>query len=154
MKVWTYGEMKKKVLNDMDLQDETFIKPDELRGYFNEAVTEAASEIYVLNQDYFLTKYLVPVVAGTQRYLLPYNIFANRIRGIMYSNGAIIYEIAQYRRKNKFEAMIITDQFGQSDDYMYTLWNDVPGQAVLEFHPNMRDTAVVAPVANIFAPLS
>lgn len=153
MRVWTYGEMESKVLNDLDLQDETFIKKDEMRGYFNEAITEAAAEIYVLNQDYFLTKFYMPVIAGTMRYSLPYNIFANKIRAIMFVNGAIIYEIPQLRRKNKFEAMILTDQYGLSDDYMYLLWNDVPGQAILEFHPLMRDTAVLAPVANIFAPI-
>lgn len=153
MKIWTYGEMEQKVLDDLDLNDETFIKPDEMRGYFNEAITEAAAELYVLNQDYFLTKFYIPVVAGQMKYALPANIFANRIRTVMYANGAVIYEVAQYRRKNKFEAMIITDMFGQADDYMYTLWNDIPGQAYMEFHPQMRDTAVLAPGGSIFAPL-
>lgn len=152
MKVWTYGEMEQKVLDDLDLNDETFIKPNEMRGYFNEAITEAAAEIYVLNQDYFLTKFYIPFVQGTSRYSLPANIFANRIRTVMYSNGAVIYEIAQYRRKNKFEAMIITDKFGPSDDYMYTLWNDVPGQAVMAIHPNVRETAILAPIGSLFAP--
>lgn len=145
--------MRDKVENDLDLQDEIFIKPDEMVGYFNEAITEAASEIYELNEDYFLTRYFIPVVQGTRRYALPPSIFANRIRNILYANGAIIYEVMQLRRRGKFEAMAIINEFGLSDDYVYTLWNDTPGQAVMEFFPNMRDTAILSPVGSIFAPL-
>lgn len=153
MKVWTYGEMNQKVLDDLDLNDEIFIKPNEMVGYFNEGITEAASEIYELNEDYFLTRYFIPVVAGTRRYQLPSAIFANRIRNVLYRNGAIIYEIDRFRRRGKFEAMEIINQFGQSDDYMYTLWNDVPGQSYLEFYPNMRDTAILSPQGSVFAPI-
>lgn len=153
MKVWTYGEMSDKVESDLDLQDEIFIKPNEMVGYFNEGTTEAASEIYELNEDYFLTRYFLPVIAGTRRYELPPTIFANRIRNVLYKNGSIIYEIDRLRRRGKFEAMAIIDQFGMSDDYVYSLWNDTPGQAYLEFYPQMRDTAILAPVGSIVAPI-
>lgn len=153
MKVWTYAEMSTKVLTDLDLLDKAMISDNELIGYFNEAVLEAESEILTLNQDYFLTMAVMPVVAGTLRYSLPAGIFANRIRGIMYQNGSLIYEIAQYRRRGKFMEVAFTDQYGASDDYRYLLYNDIPGQAQIEFHPTMRDTAVIYPVASIFNPV-
>ncbi len=45
MKIWKYSEMKAKVLADCDIQDELFITPDELIGYFNDALNEAEAEI-------------------------------------------------------------------------------------------------------------
>jgi hypothetical protein len=155
MKIWTYQEMSTKVATDLDLLDDTFINTNEMVGYHNEALQEAESELIPLNQDYFLTMYQVPVVAGISRYTLPPSIYANRIRTIMYRNGAIIYEIKQYRRRRKFESVAYTDQYGLADDYRYLLYNDVPGQAQIEFHPVMRntDTAVLAPVSAIFNPV-
>lgn len=153
MKVWTYAEMSTKVLTDLDLLDKAMVGDNELIGYFNEAVLEAESEIITLNQDYFITMGILPVVAGTARYALPPSIFANRIRCIMYINGTNIYEIVQYRRKGKFREIAFTELSGQADDYRYVLYNDVPGQAQIEFHPTLRDTAIIAPVASIFKPV-
>lgn len=153
MKVWTYGEMVTKLEGDLDLEDETFIKSDEMVGYLNEALAEASSEIIVLNQDYFLTEFYVPTVQGTTRYDLPYNIYANKIRGVVYTNGSVNYEIARYRRKNKFMNKVLTQQFGLSEWYQYDLQNDNVGQTQIEFLPTMRDTAILAPVASVFAPI-
>lgn len=154
MKVWTYKEMVDKIERDLDLSDETFISPNEMAGYFNEALNEAESEIMVLNQDYLLTKFFLPVVSGVSQYDLPYNIYSNKIRGLIYSNGATIYEIRQFRRAGKFLDMAIIDQYNtNNDDYGYILANDVPGQAYLEFHPFMRDTAVLAPLTSRFSPV-
>lgn len=152
MRIWTYDDMNKKVQRDLDLEGETFIGADEMIGYYNEALNEAESEIMVLNQDYLLTKYFMPVVQGTSRYNLPSNIYANKIRAIMYANGSIIYPVGQYRRRGKFVDMAFTDTYGQPDDYRYILSNDVPGQAVVEFHPVMRETAVLA--GTLFTPLT
>lgn len=153
MKIWTYEEMEAKVLRDLDLEDETFIKADEMIGYFNEALSEAESEIMVTNQDYLLTKFFVPMVQGQNRYDLPYNIYANKIRGLVYRNGAILYPIMQYRRKDKFMEIAMTEQYGINDDYRYLLVNDVPGQAKLQIHPVSRDTAILAPYAQKFTPV-
>ncbi len=153
MKIWTYEEMRTKLELDLDLQDETFISPDELIGYFNEALTESESEMITLNQDYFLTKFYVPVVQGTKQYQLPRNIFANKIRGIMYQNGTIIYPVQQIRRRDKFELITLINQYAIDDWYGYLLVNDVPGQAILQFEPQMRDTAILAPTASLFTPL-
>lgn len=152
MKIWTYAEMKSKILRDCDLEDETFINTDEMAGYFNEALNEAESEIIVTNQDYLLTKAYVPVVQGTVRYDLPYNIYANKIRTLLYNNGARQYEIPRFRRKNKFLDVLLTDNYGDTDDYMYLLVNDTPGQAKMEIHPAARENAILYPVASIFAP--
>lgn len=152
MKIWTYGEMDAKVKADLDLEDETFIKPNEMIGYYNEALTEAESEMIVMNQDYFLTNFFLPQVQGQQRYALPGNIFANKIRGLQYANGSLIYPISQIRRRDKFDIVSLINQYGISDDYKYLLTNDVPGQAVLNLYPVSRETAILTQ-AGFFAPV-
>lgn len=152
MKIWTYAEMVNKVELDLDLKDETFIDPDEMRGYFNEALTEAESEIMVLNQEYFLAKYFVPFVQGNTTYNLPENLFANKIRAFIYKNNSIIYPIVQYRRKDKFQNIALTEQYGPNDDYRYLIPNEYPGQRQLEIHPKARETAILAPYDQKFTP--
>lgn len=152
MKIWTYGEAKTKILTDLDLQDESFVSPNELVGYFNEGLTEAESEITELNKDYLKTKYYVPFVIGTSLYDLPDNIFANKIRKFVYWNATLIYEIVPYKREHMFEEIAMTDQFGAADDYRYQLVNHMPGQAQLEVHPVLRETAILPPQASPFYP--
>ncbi len=147
MKVWTYLEAKTKLNLDYDLEDETFITPNELAGYFNDALSEAESEIVTINEDYLKSKYYLPLITGTSVYALPYNIYANKIRKIMYSNGSLIYEIVRYRGSSKFSDMANTDQFGVNDDYRYDLINDSPGQAQVELHPTARETATITAVS-------
>lgn len=153
MKIWTYQEAKNKIITDLDLEDEKFISPNELIGYFNEALTESEAEIQAMNQDYFLTKAFVPVVQGTKTYDLPENIFANKIRGLYYLNGSINYPIGQPRRKNKFENIELTDVYAPSADYCYLLVNNFVGQAKIQFHPTMRDTAIMPPLPGAFTPI-
>ena len=152
MKVWTFLEASTKVLTDFDLLDETWVSPNELGGYFNEGIKEAEAEIIGTREDYFKTKYYIPFVAGVGQYPLPYNIYGNKIRGVIYANGSVIYPIKQYRRRFQFEDVALTDQYGQADDYRYILLNDIPGQAVFDMHPVARETAVLAPQASLFAP--
>ena len=153
MKIWKYSEMLTKVETDLDLLDETFISQNEKVGYFNEALTEAESEIEELYAEYFLTKYYVPLVAGTGRYSLPPNIFANKIRGIIYSNGSAIYPVVQYKRRTKFQDIAFTDQYGAADDYRYVLVNDYAGQAQIDLHPVSRETAILPPSTSAFTPM-
>lgn len=152
MKIWTYQEAKAKALGDNDLADETFISPNEMSGYFNEALQEAAAEIIELNQDYLKTYTFMPLVAGIGVYPLPANIYANKIRGIMYQNGSLIYEIKRFRRRNKFEMMAYVDQFGAADYYKYDFVNHMPGQASIVFHPVSRETAILPPSGTPFTP--
>lgn len=150
--LWTYEKMRKKILRDLDLEDELFISPDEMIGYFNEGLNEAASEIMSLNEDYFLTKAFIAVVQGVQEYPMPYNIYANKIRGIIYQNGSVRYPITQFRRKNKFEEISFSEQYYDQNWYKYLLTNDIPGQTKVVFHPPVRETAIISPYAGRFTP--
>lgn len=148
MKLWTYSESLDKITNDNDLQeifedDNAFINKNEMIGYFNEALTDASTEIQSRNKEYFLTKAFLPMIQGQKQIPLPENIMANKIRQLRYVNGAINYEIRMFQRHGKFGEMSFMDQYGPNNYYLYTLMNDYAGQAVIEIHPAARETAII-----------
>lgn len=153
MKSWIYSELRNKLLGTMDLQDETFITPSELIEYFNEGIEEAESEIHKIAEDYFLTFDWLPLVTGTADYPMPYNIYGNKIRGLIYANGSIIYPIKRIRTYNEFETLAYADQYGQPDDYRYIIRNPNPGNYVISLTPASRETAILSPQANTFTPV-
>lgn len=148
MKLWTYGESLDKVTNDNDLQEifednNAFVNKNEMIGYFNEALTKASTDIQSKSKDYFLTKAYLQSIMGEKQIALPENIMANKIRQLRYINGATNYEVLPYMRSKKFADMSFADQYGPNDYYNYSLMNDYSGQAVIEIHPAMRETAVI-----------
>ncbi len=126
MKTWTYGELKDKVLVDMDLQDELQVQPDEFAGYCNEAIDEAEAEILTLNEDYFLTFTPFDFVAGQANYPLPDDCYGAKLRGFVYQNGSTVYLINRFRNYRKFERIADAENFDQGDDYRYLLHNPSP----------------------------
>lgn len=159
MKLWTYKESVDKITNDNDLQelfdhDNSFVNKNEMIGYFNEALTDASTEIQSRNKEYFLTKAFLATKQGDTQVALPENIMANKIRGIFYENGSINYEIKQFKRHGKFQEMVYSDKYGPNDYYGYTMMNDYSGQAVIEIHPPIRETSVLPPMENPFTPFT
>lgn len=149
----TYGYMKNKIMLDLDLQDETFIQPDEMVGYANEGLKEAFGEIIGTKQNYFLAKWFIPCVASSDLFPLPPNIFGNKIRGCLYQNGSVIYMMKQMRDKELFESVAFVNQYGLSDEYRYLIRNDTPGLPQLQLAPPSRETAIFPPLANPFLPM-
>ncbi len=141
MKLWQYQEVKQKVEADLDLLDETFITPDEMVGYCNEAIHEAESEILTINEDYFLNSTPLSLVQGQSTYTLPNNIYAQKIRGLEYVNNGIIYPIRRIRGQEKFDLAAMIQNFGQTDDYMWYPINPTAGvQSQIMLFPPSRET--------------
>lgn len=142
MKLWTFAELNQKVRADLDLQDQIFITPDEMVGYVNEAIHEAESEIMKINEDYFLQTAPLALVAGTSLYSLPADIYGQKIRAIIYSQGSVQYPIKRVRGGAKFETLTMIDTYGTNDDYMYLLVNTSPGtQNQIRITPTSRETS-------------
>ena len=87
MRIWTYAEALAKVQRDTDTEEETFIDDQEWIDYFNEAIDEAEAEIHRIYQKYFKKTYDVPLVAGTQRYVMPTDIYANKMILLYFDEG-------------------------------------------------------------------
>lgn len=128
-KYWTYGEIKTKVEADLDLESETFISPEEMLGYANEAIDEVERQIHDLCADYFLTRANLTLVDGQEAYDLPSDIFAMKIRSIIYRNGNLTWRFERIRDWMKFEQYEFekTGLTGNSRRYGYFIVNTTPG---------------------------
>lgn len=124
MKLWTYKEARDKIKLDLDLTEEDFVTENEFIGYFNEAIDEAEAEIHTLNEDYFLTRATLPLCAGESDISLPDNIYAQKIRGLIYSNGSTLYPVRRVRGSQKFFDIAMSEQSVGSEDYRYLIRND------------------------------
>ncbi len=120
----TYGDIRDKLFREHDLEDETFIGEDEILGYYNDAVDEAEAEIHGIYEDYFLTSAKLPLVIDTDEYSLPADIYANKLRRVIYSNGSDVYEVKRIRDWKKFIIQADTAVHGLNDFfYRYMLKN-------------------------------
>lgn len=131
MRYWTYSEIKAKVKRDLDLgADETFVTTDEMLGYYNEAVDFAEAIIHTLYEDYFLASSTLSLVKGTSEYSLPTDIYANKIRSVIYSDGQKIYPIRRIKDWKRFEQAAWNQTVTSPEDYVYILKNQSAASGV------------------------
>lgn len=137
---WTLSEIKQKVQQDLDLESEVFIQPTELTNYINQAIDEAEAEIHGIYEDYFLTWYYPLLVAGQREYDLPENIYAHKIRKIIFSDDqSKTYEVARIPESAKFEDIALTERFRSTEFYRYLIVNNIPGQPQIYTVPAIRE---------------
>lgn len=129
MKLFTYADLENRVRKDLDLQDnDNFVGNDELVTYFNEAIIDAESEIMLLNQDYYLTQSTITMVSAQSEYSLPANIYAQKIRALIYSNGPKIYPIVRITELHEFYKYEEINYYALGEtEYGYILRNDTAG---------------------------
>jgi len=137
---WTANQIIQRVKDELDLQEETFIDDPELLTYCNAAIDRAEQQVIGIHVDYFLTYALLTLVNGTREYPLPENIYAHKIRRIIYENGSRIYTINRLRDWKKFENMAIEDVNGSSLTYEYFLVNRAAGFPKINMVPRPRET--------------
>ena len=80
-------ELRDRIQADLDLQDETFITDSDINAWINEAIKKAEAVIHTLYEDYFLVQSTQAITAGTYLYSYPSDIYANKIRKIIYHDG-------------------------------------------------------------------
>lgn len=140
-KFWTLAEIRSKIEKDLDLEGEVFVQPDELVNYINEAIDEAEAEIHTIYEDYFLTDYYIPLVTDESLYDLPPEIYAHKIRKIVYSdNQSKTYEVSRVPEASKFSDIALTERFRSTEFYRYIIKNTIPGQPQMYFVPAIRGT--------------
>lgn len=99
----TWATVKAAILRETDCEDENFVTATELMDYANEAIDEIEKVVLTLNEDYFLTRSTITLVNGTEEYTLPSDIYAHKIRAIIYRNGSTVYPMERIRDWKKFE---------------------------------------------------
>ena len=120
----TYEDIRDKILREHDLEDETFIGEDELLGYYNDAVDEAEAEIHGIYEDYFLASANLELEVDVELYSLPSDIYANKIRRVIYQNGSLTYEVRRLRDWKKFINKADADLYATDRYYGYFLKNN------------------------------
>lgn len=115
MRYWTWGEIREKIEDEFDLQEEPDMLSDgELCGYLNDAI-DACEQHFIGLGDYFLSTAQITLVAGTRDYDLPDDIYGTKIR-------KLIYDYAPVNRLRKLEDVTRLAEY-TGDDYCYLLVN-------------------------------
>jgi len=83
----TLLELRERVQADLDLQDETFITDSDINTWINDAIKKAEAVIHTLYEDYFITQTTQAITAGTYLYSYPSDVYANKIRKIIYHDS-------------------------------------------------------------------
>jgi hypothetical protein len=138
---WTGTMIKNKIEADLDLEDEEFISDDELLGYINEAIDEAEAEIHGLYEDYFLKRDYIALSAGVEEFALPSDIYAMKIRRLIYKNGSIVYPITRFKDWKKFEAYALESVNQESTRYMYFPINTTVAAPKILLSPPSKETS-------------
>lgn len=132
----TYAELKLSLQKELDLEDETFITADEFLNYFNSAVDEVESAIHTIYEDYFLTKANISLVSGTATYDFPEDIYAQKIRAILYNDSGSKKYFVQ-RVKKLEETMWVEN----NDFYKYLITNTSADGLQIQFFPTPSETS-------------
>ena len=145
MRYWTWSEIRTKIEQECDLEDEDFVRREELLGYANEAIDEAEAEIHSLYEDYFLKKQDVAIVALDESIDLPSDIYAHKIRRLIFkqAGGATAYTVNKIKDWKKFEEKAVADIQSTTDLYQYILMNETPGFPKITLVPKSREAGTL-----------
>lgn len=136
MQYWTLLEIRDKIQRDLDLEGETFINQAELDSYINEAIDEVERQIHTLNEDYFITRTTLSLVSGQEEYSFPTDVYAMKIRGIVYRNGTTVYQLQRVKDWNKLlEYELLKAGTSYNALYGYMLVNSTAGSPKILLAP-------------------
>jgi hypothetical protein len=130
----TLLQIKTEIRNDLDLWDEFFMPEAQINSHINKAQRDAHAMIINLYEDYFIDTANIALVATTYLYNLPANIFADKIRRIIYNDGSKNYRITRIENIN------LIPLIQSNDDYRYKIINDTTGKK-LQLYPVSRETS-------------
>jgi hypothetical protein len=83
----TLADLRQAVVNDLDLQDDDFIAATDLNRWIRDGVKAAERKIHTIYEDYFLTDVEVDITYGQTFVDYPVDIYANKIRKIVFKDG-------------------------------------------------------------------
>jgi hypothetical protein len=138
----TYGELKLKVQRETDTEAEDFVQDDELMSYFQDAVNEAEAHIHKLGleDDYFLKRDTFDLTLGQESISLPTDIYANKIRSLVFKWNDAIYPVKRLKGQRRFllaENLLLEDN--ATEHYGYIIINNGPDvKPVLQLYPTAK----------------
>lgn len=147
MELKTFQSIFEEIQTAGDIEAEELVSEAETVLFINEAIDLIEAEIHKLNveDDYFLVSTPVSLVAGTSEYALPSDIYASKIRGIVYKDGNNrTYQVKRLRGRNVFERAINSNiNVSNTEWYSYLLMNNVSATGdgrKMKFYPTPYET--------------
>ncbi len=137
MRDWTLSEFVTVIEDDLNLHEENFISPNELKAIINFAIDKAEALIHTLYEDYFLDSDTLTLVSGTASYDLPTDIYANKLRQVMYNVEDSEYEI-KHMRSGKALARLHLIQ--EDEDYRYIIKNGASTGRQMVLYPTPAES--------------
>ena len=142
----TLLDIRTRVLEPIDAieaisnNDDAMYSVAEVNRYINEGIKKAEAMIHNIYEDYFLSYAFFNIVSGTSEYQLPSDIYANKIRTILFDNGSDKYVV----RKHKHLEKLLDVEIG--DHYKYLLLNKAGVGTKFKFTPtpNFSSNSTIA----------
>lgn len=138
----TLLDLRTRVRRDLDLIDEPGITDDEIDEKLREGVNVAEATIHTMyGEDYFLTHAPLTITAGQPTVALPSDIYAGKVRAIIYENGSVIYEVRRIKGRHLFERLQRGVTFGNGDQYQWVMLNKTATEGLTaKFVPTPYET--------------
>lgn len=151
----TKAQVVTKIQRDLDLEEEEFIQTEEMTEYINDAITIVESHINTLGlrDQYFLTRTTLSLVVNTADYALPTNLYADKIKEVIYSNGATIYRVLPMTMDRAAEEIEHLNRFSTTEYYSYRIRRDTSSSNAFQLIPKSRETASDVIVIEFFRDL-
>jgi len=130
---------------ETDTEAEDFVSQPEIISYIRQAVDIAQKEVHKLGREdvYFEKRALFSLVSGQQEYVLPTDLYANKVKKIIYSTSQNVYEVKRFRNVDRYEVASEIEQNSAStgDSYQYFLVNQTVDSGVtVRFYPTPMET--------------
>jgi hypothetical protein len=132
MRDWTLDEIETRINDDLDLHEENFISASEKLAKINAAIDRAESLIHTIYEDYFLSYDTLTLVDGTAAYDMPSDIYANKLRRVLYNVEGEEYTIKYLRGQTDLQRLHL---FTDEDRYKYLITNTAGAGRQMVFYP-------------------
>lgn len=110
----TRADLITRVRTEMDLLDEPAVTDSELSQYLNEGIDVVEAKILELYEDYFLTRgSAFSLISGLSEYSYPDDIWANKIRALIYKNGTLVTEVPRMSGTNQLNSFLDLERADQ-----------------------------------------
>lgn len=143
MEYITYAALKSRVQKRLDLEQEVFIQDAEFLEYTHDAIDMVEAIIHKFRAEdvYFETCAPLALVEGKQDYSLPSDIYANKIRRIIFNRLDDIFEIKRMTRKDRYIDAALREKYYSDRWYRYMIINADPRtKPVMRLSPKSIDT--------------
>lgn len=125
-----WGELRKEIETDLDLQEETMITSEDLKVYANDAIKQAEKIVNTFTEGkYFDSNREINIVGGTAKYPLT-GVYANKVVQLFAHDGDKKNKYEVFEVKGSREIAFIQDE----DPFKYGIEND-GGLASLVLYP-------------------